>query len=263
MQVRLEVIRGAKTKEMQLRLPSVIGRGGQARLKVPASTVSRHHCEIYEFEGSIAVRDLGSSNGTVVNGHKIVGPTFLTSEDELTIGPITARVHKVTERSNDGAATNAIPSPTALNPTETAPQAPESEPDVSVEDDIPTFEELPAEVTEPIVAEPIVAEPVVVAESDPIETAETDSVVVAEPVTASALDGSMDDQQACENGSGSVLHYTEPKETAGRSFVGISADETTPQVDSDIPVFDDAEPEKPQVSSDDTSLNAFFDKLDS
>lgn len=92
MQARLEVLRGAKTKHLVLRLPTVIGRGNEANLKLPAATVSRHHCEIYVYEGQIVVRDLGSSNGTVVNGHRIMGPTFLTVDDELTIGPVTMRL---------------------------------------------------------------------------------------------------------------------------------------------------------------------------
>ena len=97
MRTKMEVLSGAITKGVILRLPTVIGRGGDSKLKLPASTVSRHHCEVYEYEGQIVVRDLGSSNGTVVNGHKIKGPTFLTIEDELTIGPVTVRLYPVNE----------------------------------------------------------------------------------------------------------------------------------------------------------------------
>ena len=128
MQAKMQVIRGAKTKEIRLRLPSVIGRGGGSKIKLPASTVSRHHCELYEFEGQIVVRDLGSSNGTVVNGHKIKGPTFLTAEDELTIGPVTVRLSEV-----------------ATAPESTYSVAP-------AEEAAPSFDDLPMAETPPVVA---------------------------------------------------------------------------------------------------------------
>ena len=89
---KLDVIAGASPTSILIRLPSVIGRSRKAKIKLPASTVSRRHCEIYEYEGQIAVRDLGSSNGTVVNGHKIEGPTFLAPDDDLRVGPATMRV---------------------------------------------------------------------------------------------------------------------------------------------------------------------------
>jgi len=92
MHITLQVIRGAKPVSLTIRLPTIIGRSGYAKIKLPASTVSRNHCELYEYEGQLAVRDLGSSNGTVVNGHRINAPTFFTAEDELTVGPVTLRL---------------------------------------------------------------------------------------------------------------------------------------------------------------------------
>lgn len=133
MQVRMEVLRGAKTKEIMLRLPTVIGRGGDSKVKLPASTVSRHHCEIYEHEGQIVVRDLNSSNGTVVNGHKIKGPTYLTPDDELTIGPITAKLYEISEQAEAP----------LLAPLQSVQPAEEVAPD---------FAELPAEEQIPIEA---------------------------------------------------------------------------------------------------------------
>lgn len=219
MQVRLEVVRGAKAKEVILRLPSVIGRGGDAKVKLPASTVSRHHCEVYEYNGQIAVRDLASSNGTIVNGHKIKGPTFLTPEDELTIGPLTARLHPHTETAPPPKPAPVVAAvvPPAANPAEEV---------------VPSFEELPME------------------EVQPIEAAEAPD------------DGIVTEALATPEDDGSILEYTESKETVGRSFVGIAAaEEDTPEAVSNVPVFDDIE-EKEGVRADDTSLNDFFKKLD-
>jgi predicted component of type VI protein secretion system len=91
MEVKLEVVRGAKHAALTLRLPTIIGRGGDSKIKLAASTVSRNHCELYEYDGQLVVRDLGSSNGTFVNGHKVDAATFLTAEDELRVGPVTLR----------------------------------------------------------------------------------------------------------------------------------------------------------------------------
>ena len=98
MEAKLEVIRGAKPVALTLRLPTIIGRGSDSKIKLAASTVSRNHCELYEYEGQLVVRDLGSSNGTFVNGHKINAATFLTAEDELEVGPVWFRWARASAR---------------------------------------------------------------------------------------------------------------------------------------------------------------------
>ena len=118
MRARLIVLHGSPTPPIDLRLPTVLGRGADAKLKLPASTVSRQHCEIYAYEGQIAVRDLGSANGTVVNGHRVEVPTLVTADDEVTVGPIRFRLV-------------ALPAAPA---TETLPQGPPAEASAEVED---------------------------------------------------------------------------------------------------------------------------------
>ena len=92
MKVKLVVVDGANPGAYSLRLPTLIGRSRDASLKVPAAMVSRRHCEIYEYEGRLAVQDLGSSNGTFVNEERIEEPLYLDHDDLLTIGPVTLRV---------------------------------------------------------------------------------------------------------------------------------------------------------------------------
>lgn len=50
---------------------TVIGRQEGCQLRIPIAGVSRSHCEIAVTNGSITVKDLGSSNGTFVNQEKI------------------------------------------------------------------------------------------------------------------------------------------------------------------------------------------------
>jgi len=67
------------------KFPFVIGRAADAKLRVDDRWSSRHHCEIDEVDGTLIVRDLASSNGTLVNG-KTVCTAPLLPGDELTVG---------------------------------------------------------------------------------------------------------------------------------------------------------------------------------
>jgi hypothetical protein len=50
---------------------NVIGRGQEADFRVPDTGVSRRHVEVF-WDGKTAIlRDLGSTNGTLVNGHPV------------------------------------------------------------------------------------------------------------------------------------------------------------------------------------------------
>jgi pSer/pThr/pTyr-binding forkhead associated (FHA) protein len=64
---------------------NVVGRGTGADLQVPDQGVSRKHVNI-EWDGDFAtVHDLGSTNGTAVNGHRI-GSQLLRHGDVIRIG---------------------------------------------------------------------------------------------------------------------------------------------------------------------------------
>jgi pSer/pThr/pTyr-binding forkhead associated (FHA) protein len=66
---------------------TVIGRSPECDLRIPIESCSRKQCELRIEGQSLAVRDLGSSNGTFVNGER-VETTTLNPGDKLTIGPI-------------------------------------------------------------------------------------------------------------------------------------------------------------------------------
>jgi predicted component of type VI protein secretion system len=88
---RLVVVGGeVKTAEIKLRLPSTIGRGRGATIMLPHPLVSRQHCELFESDGRLMVRDLGSLNGTFINNERISEAT-LPSGDLLTVGAVTFR----------------------------------------------------------------------------------------------------------------------------------------------------------------------------
>ncbi len=91
MEAKLIVVGGdAKVTEIQLKLPTIIGRGRGATLVLPHPLVSRQHCEIYESEGKLYVRDLGSLNGTFI-GNELITEAELLPGGLLTVGAVTFR----------------------------------------------------------------------------------------------------------------------------------------------------------------------------
>lgn len=70
------------TKEMNL-----IGRREDCDLRIPLSDVSRKHCRMIVNGDTINVEDLGSSNGTYVNGDR-VQKSDVSAGDTLQIGPV-------------------------------------------------------------------------------------------------------------------------------------------------------------------------------
>ena len=92
MEIRLTII-GGKTKKSHviLRIPATIGRSREADLAIAHSTVSRQHCRLFEVDGLLRVRDMGSLNGTLVCGEAITEAP-LRPNDEFTVGPVTFRV---------------------------------------------------------------------------------------------------------------------------------------------------------------------------
>jgi adenylate cyclase len=65
---------------------AVIGRGAGAGVRLADREVSRQHGQLYREGDSWFVRDLGSSNGTSLNGKRIFAPARLAEGDEIAVG---------------------------------------------------------------------------------------------------------------------------------------------------------------------------------
>jgi signal transduction histidine kinase/pSer/pThr/pTyr-binding forkhead associated (FHA) protein len=65
--------------------PTHVGRESR-QLPLTDNTVSRRHCELLPENGDWIVRDLGSSNGTYVNGNRVTGQHALKLGDQIRVG---------------------------------------------------------------------------------------------------------------------------------------------------------------------------------
>ena len=66
--------------------PIVIGRLPECRVSVNDSNISRRHAEVRMTPTAYVVIDLGSTNGTMVNGVKIAGEQRLRDGDIISVG---------------------------------------------------------------------------------------------------------------------------------------------------------------------------------
>ena len=70
---------------------TVIGRHPECTLQINSNMVSRKHAKVSKNGGRYVVEDMGSGNGTYVNGKKIEIPTALNHEDRIKLGPVLLR----------------------------------------------------------------------------------------------------------------------------------------------------------------------------
>lgn len=66
----------------------LIGREEDCHLRPNSDLVSRHHCVFKLDDYSLRVRDLGSTNGTFVNGERLRGEVMLNTGDRVTVGKL-------------------------------------------------------------------------------------------------------------------------------------------------------------------------------
>jgi pSer/pThr/pTyr-binding forkhead associated (FHA) protein len=64
----------------------LVGRSPSADLRLEDPSVSRLHARIEVRDDGVYVEDLGSRNGTLVDGEVLAEPRLLAVDDELTVG---------------------------------------------------------------------------------------------------------------------------------------------------------------------------------
>ncbi len=72
-----------------------IGRVGEMDIVIDNVSVSRHQADIRKEAGSWVVLDMGSSNGTFVNGERLTKPRTLQAGDEISMGKFSVFFERV------------------------------------------------------------------------------------------------------------------------------------------------------------------------
>ncbi|MCK5054616.1 MAG: FHA domain-containing protein [Anaerolineales bacterium] len=99
---------------------SLIGRDVTNEIVVGDAEVSRQHSRITRTPGGYVLEDLGSTNGTFVNGERLVAPRVMNPGDLIALGETVSITFDAT--SPEAAATVAQPAATA-EPAKKAPHA--------------------------------------------------------------------------------------------------------------------------------------------
>ena len=75
-----------------VRGPVVVGRSPNADIVIGAGYVSARHARFTLMGTNLFVEDLGSTNGTMVNGQPITSPVSLNNNDVVNVGDVSIRV---------------------------------------------------------------------------------------------------------------------------------------------------------------------------
>ena len=91
------VLEAAGTTPSRHRLgevPLIVGRVAPAGIVLDGSAVSRRHCMVDRAGDQVRVTDLGSTNGTYVDGIRVGEPVFLADGALIQVGPHTMRYER-------------------------------------------------------------------------------------------------------------------------------------------------------------------------
>jgi hypothetical protein len=72
--------------------PVIIGRLKQCDITLPSAHISRNHARLYLEDGLLMIEDLGSSNGSIVNGRALEEKQSIHHKDELLFHDVLFRV---------------------------------------------------------------------------------------------------------------------------------------------------------------------------
>lgn len=94
----------------------LVGREQDCHLRPNSDLVSRHHCVFSIDDYAVRLRDLGSTNGTRVNGKPLHGEVILKAGDQIGIGKL--ELELVIRQRSGSAAPEPVPVPLGLSDME-------------------------------------------------------------------------------------------------------------------------------------------------
>jgi serine/threonine protein kinase len=104
-QAHLTILRKDADTEVRSFFPGayVIGRGPEADIRIDTPLISRAHARLTIQERECLIEDLGSSNGTFVDGERIGAITVLLPEGQIMLGPsVTLEIRQPLEPDSPG-----------------------------------------------------------------------------------------------------------------------------------------------------------------
>ena len=72
--------------------PIIIGRDMSCHITINAQSVSRRHAQLTHDNNEYQITDMGSSNGTILNGKRIESTAVIDQGDEITLGRVNVRI---------------------------------------------------------------------------------------------------------------------------------------------------------------------------
>ena len=115
-ELSLEIVEGAGAGRMvALGTGVTVGRGRDADLVLADELVSRRHARVTPSGAGAVVEDLGSRNGTFVNGEGIHGPTELEPGDQLQLGVTLVELRSARQIAERPSAVHPVPPPLAVS----------------------------------------------------------------------------------------------------------------------------------------------------
>jgi len=99
-----------------------IGRDSANEITINDAEISRHHARLTFQGGKYVLEDLGSTNGTFVNGQRLAGPRVLKAGEVVSFGEQVVLVFEVT--TNDPGATMVSPRAAAVPSASRPPSSP-------------------------------------------------------------------------------------------------------------------------------------------
>ena len=90
MTIKLRIVQGRPAGKSMLfpRGEYVFGRGTECHVRPNSDWVSRQHCLLRVTAEGVFLRDLGSRNGTLINGTRLFDECRLCHGDQVQIGPL-------------------------------------------------------------------------------------------------------------------------------------------------------------------------------
>ena len=239
MQARLKVLHDkANVKHVKLLPVTLIGRSTDCNLKIASSQVSRNHCRITLGVDAVFVEDLGSANGTLVDGQPIPAhqPTAIAPGSHLVVGPAEFQIDYVASTSATLVLPrNGVPRVPDLSSTEMIFPKPAPQPALE-----------PAAVVSPVAApQPQVLSP----------PPEISSATASPPVAVPVVDVAGQNGEADSAGTAEDLTATVSADPSDNSVA--DSPQTPIEMSSEAPVAEDGGFEMPSFGEETESAGSF------